>query len=146
MSLQTLPPPTKISLKITPKNVQVPAPDVPLKVKAKVPLKVPVKVKVPVVPVVPVNDKSPLKITPKNASLTVPKIAPTMGASTDDAESVDDSSSSSVSSSSSESSTYITPVYGVNMRVSLDNKYIYDLDFNLVGTVLDDKSIEWIEE
>lgn len=41
--------------------------------------------------------------------------------------------------------TYITPVYGVNMRVSLDNKYIYDMDFNLVGTVIDNKSIQWIE-
>ncbi len=62
-------------------------------------------------------------------------------ASTDEDISVDDANAMSLS----EIETYITPVYGVHMRMSLDNKYIYDLDFNLVGTVIDSKTIEWVE-
>ena len=79
-----------------------------------------------------------------------------MDTSTSSGEMLVDDSSSSLSSSSSSSSsslsssieeeTYITPVYGVNMRVSFDNKYIYDMDGVLVGTVIDNKSIKWIEE
>jgi len=42
--------------------------------------------------------------------------------------------------------TYIRPIYGVDMRVSLDNKYIYDLDFKLVGIVVDRKNITWIDD
>ena len=74
-----------------------------------------------------------------------------MDSSTDEST-VDESSSSSVEeissmdTSSMEETTYVTPVYGVNMRVSLDNKYIYDMNFNLVGTVIDQKSIQWIDE
>jgi hypothetical protein len=71
--------------------------------------------------------------TPNTESLSL------VGTSTDESMSVDDSSSVSVD-------TYITPVYGVNMRVSLDNKYIYDMDFNLVGTVQNNKSIEWVDD
>ncbi len=62
-----------------------------------------------------------------------------------DIDSVDDTSCSSTSSNASESTTYIVPVYGVEMRMSLDNKFIYDMEFNHVGTVTDSKSIEWIE-
>jgi len=71
--------------------------------------------------------------------------------STDDSSTVSTASNASNSSSASNVSiaslenTYIVPVYGVNMRMSLDNKYIYDLDFNHVGTVLDNKSIEWLD-
>ncbi len=75
-----------------------------------------------------------------------------MDSSTDEST-VDESSSASVeeissidTSSALEETTYVTPVYGVNMRVSLDNKYIYDMNFNLVGTVIDQKSIQWIDE
>jgi len=75
-----------------------------------------------------------------------------MDSSTDEST-VDESSSASVeeissmdTSSALEEMTYVTPVYGVNMRVSLDNKYIYDMNFNLVGTVIDQKSIQWIDE
>ena len=69
-----------------------------------------------------------------------------MDSSTDEST-VDESRSSSVEDKSSlEEMTYVTPVYGVNMRVSLDNKYIYDMNFNLVGTVIDQKSIQWIDE
>jgi hypothetical protein len=65
-----------------------------------------------------------------------------------DADSTDDSSMVSTSSNASVASldnTYIVPVYGVNMRMSMDNKFIYDLDLNHVGTVLDNKSIEWLD-
>jgi hypothetical protein len=55
-------------------------------------------------------------------------------------------STTSLNSSSIEEETYITPVYGVNMRVSFDNKYIYDMDGMLVGTVIDNKSIKWIDD
>ena len=127
MSTQTMPPTTQTSFKIVPKI----APKVP-KIVPKITLKpAPVPITAP-----------EIKLKSINETKTKQK-APTMGASTDDTESVDDSS---LSSTASESSTYITPVYGVDMRVSLDNKYIYDIDFNLVGTVLDDKSIEWIDE
>jgi hypothetical protein len=43
-----------------------------------------------------------------------------------------------------EKDTYITPVYGVKMRVSLDNKYIFDMQLNLVAVIVDDKNIEWV--
>ncbi len=71
-----------------------------------------------------------------------------------DMDSVDDASCSSSSSSSStistiltasELTTYIVPVYGINMRMSFDNKFIYDMEFNHVGTVTDSKSIDWID-
>ena len=90
--------------------------------------------------------KTTLKIVPKitpiqKTKITIKTKTPNeyVGTSTDESMSVDDSSSVSVD-------TYITPVYGVNMRVSLDNKYIYDMNFNLVGTVRDNKSIEWVDD
>lgn len=48
--------------------------------------------------------------------------------------------------SGSEVETYVTPVYGVKMRVSLDNKYIFSMDLKLVGVVVNDKNIDWIEK
>ena len=67
-----------------------------------------------------------------------------------DMDSIDDascSSSSSIStiSTASELTTYIVPVYGIDMRMSFDNKFIYDMEFNHVGTVTDSKSIDWID-
>lgn len=56
----------------------------------------------------------------------------------------DDSDSSSCSSVSRED-TYICPLYGVNMRISMDNKRIYDIDFNLMGKVIDDTTIDWLD-
>ena len=67
-----------------------------------------------------------------------------------DMDSIDEascSSSSSIStiSTASELTTYIVPVYGIDMRMSFDNKFIYDMEFNHVGTVTDSKSIDWID-
>jgi len=92
--------------------------------------------------------KPKIIIKPKTNNL----LSLNMDSSTDEST-VDESSSASVeeissmdTSSALEEMTYVTPVYGVNMRVSLDNKYIYDMNFNLVGTVIDQKSIQWIDE
>jgi hypothetical protein len=130
-----------------------------IKVKVKAEIKAEVKVKAEI----KLQDSKDFKSEPtikrkSNTNKTKTKLKQvsidTIDITCSDIDSIDDSSCSSSSSSSSsssiisiasESTTYIVPVYGMDMRMSFDNKFIYDMDFNHVGTVTDSKSIDWLD-
>ncbi len=113
--------------------------------------KIKVKVKVKVNVKATIKDQFPAETVKRKATTNKTKIKlkqVSIDTCSADIDSIDDascSSASSTSSNASELTTYIVPVYGVDMRVSFDNKFIYDMEFNHVGTVTDSKSIDWID-
>jgi hypothetical protein len=130
----------KLKLKEPPTDTEIK--EVQIKVKE-------VKVKDQVHPEPTIKRKSNTNKTKiKLKQVSIDNIVDNIDITCSDIDSIDDascSSSSSAISIASELTTYIVPVYGIDMRMSFDNKFIYDMEFNHVGTVTDSKSIDWID-